>query len=115
MKKYQSTIADAYFLERKGLLRRARTVWQDIAVCEGNDCKDRELAWRQLDLLDAVMEQKQRELKEQLKMYPDRKVNAEEDRQKVIAYFKSGFSASQIQCLMQRSGAFIYSCKKDIQ
>lgn len=96
MKKYQSTIADAYFFEQKGLLRRARTVWQDIAVRDDNTREDRELAWQRLDLLDAVMEQKQRELTAQLKMYPDRKINAEEDRQKVIAFFKSGLSASQI-------------------
>jgi hypothetical protein len=43
VKKYQSTIADAYSLKRKGLLRRARTVWQNIAVNEENISKDRGL------------------------------------------------------------------------
>ncbi|EWG65590.1 hypothetical protein P349_04919 [Enterobacter sp. DC4] len=115
MKKYRPTIADAYSLEGKGLLRRARTVWQNIAVNEANLSKDRELAWRKLDTLDAVMEEKQREKKERLKIISTCKASAEEDREKIISCFKSGHSVIQIQQMTQRSTAFIYRCKKDIR
>ncbi|MEX1843631.1 hypothetical protein KMW40_24775 [Enterobacter cloacae] len=112
MKKNGSTISDAYFLESKGLLRRAMAVWQMIASYPDTPLCDRELARNELTKLNELLVQKKKDAVIQKKQVSNRKLNVESDRQRVLSYLKQGYTAGQIEGLTQRSSAFIYKCKK---
>lgn len=112
MKKNDSTISDAYFLESKGLLRRAMAVWQMISAYPDTPACDQELARNELAKLNELLEQKKKESVIKQKLISNRRLNVERDRQRVISYFKQGYTAGQIEGLTQRSSAFIYKCKK---
>ncbi|MBW4201886.1 hypothetical protein JW319_10935 [Enterobacter cloacae subsp. cloacae] len=112
MKKNGSTISDAYYLESKGLLRRAMAVWQMISSYPDTSLCDRELARNELAKLNELIAQKKKESVIQKKQSSNRKLNVESDRQRVLSYFKQGYTAGQIEGLTQRSSAFIYKCKK---
>ena len=113
MKNPQSMIEKAQMLEQKGLLRRAMSVWQDIAVQTSTQEQTREVAWDRLMRISAMLEHRQQPCyEEKPKRRSENLQTAEDDRLQVIACLKRGMTPSQIVALVPRSISFIYSCKK---
>lgn len=103
----------ANLLERKGLLRRAILVWQDISLGQTFSQYERELALIHLRRLSSIIDKKACKQRQRLNPYPDKYKNISEDKDKIIQLLHQGVSAKEIQHLTQRSRDFIYNCKKN--
>lgn len=99
-------------LESKGHLRRAMSLWQDIAVHPDTHEKIRNMAWDHLDDMNAQLAENTRIKKEKMHSTHLQRSLIRSDREKVIHYLRNGKSTEEICYLTRRSRAFIYECKR---
>jgi len=102
----------AYFLEGRGLFRRAKLIWHNISLDKRFSEYERDLAMASIKRLSNIISGKVCKQRKKLSMHPDRYKNIEADRERVLQLFRTGLTPKEIQEITHRSRAFIYNCKK---
>lgn len=106
-------IERAFALEKKGLLRRAGTLWRN--VLKHPLAKDNEFELARKRLLNPAIAVSQAENRDLHSPTPHRLNNIEEDREKILSLLKKGATVKEVMFITRRSQSYVYSCKKLLQ
>lgn len=108
----KTLVGHARHLEDHGLYRRALRLWQEIATRSDASDDLRDLAWQQITrgvgIRAATGEPPQEVLPK-----PDRRYLVAEDKKRIQAYFKMGYTSAMICGLTGRSRSFVATCRKN--